>query len=85
MAFRMGLVDLMEASRNVPDEDMITVFNTLPERAMVNEEEWKAIANYFDKNAPEELIVPATKEIDQHTLFEVSNYVTILISLLQIL
>ncbi len=62
MAFRMGLVDLMEGAQNLPLEDLITVASTLPAQPLVSEEEWKSIQNYFEKNAPDSL-TNETKEI----------------------
>jgi hypothetical protein len=62
MAFRMGLVDLMEGAQNLPLEDLIAVASTLPAQPMVSEEEWKSIQNYFEKNAPDSL-TNETKEI----------------------
>jgi len=62
MAFRMGLVDLMEGAQNLPLEDLVTVASTLPAQPLVSEEEWKSIQNYFEKNAPDSL-TNETKEI----------------------
>ncbi len=52
MAFRMGLIDLMDGQKYIPREDLLTVASTLPERPMVSEEEWRAIVNYFEKMLP---------------------------------
>lgn len=62
MAFRMGLVDLMEGAQYLPLEDLIAVASTLPAQPMVSEEEWKSIQNYFEQHAPDSL-TSETKEI----------------------
>jgi hypothetical protein len=74
MAFRMGLVDLMDGQKYIPREDLLTVASILPERPMVSEEEWKAIVSYFEKNAPDELPIIGTRNIEKLTLFETSRY-----------
>jgi hypothetical protein len=74
MAFRMGLTDLMNAKKYIPEEDLVTVANTLPGTPMVSEEDWRAIVNYFNRNAPDELIIENNRNIDQLGRFEVSRY-----------
>lgn len=74
MAMRMGLLDLMEASKIIPEEDFLTVVGTLPSKPMVNEEEWQSIVNYFEVNAPEKLIIPKKDSVVIATFFEPSSY-----------
>jgi hypothetical protein len=74
MAFRMGLTDLMNAKKYIPEEDLVTVASTLPGAPMVSEEDWRAIVNYFNRNAPDELTIDNNRNIDQLSRFEVSRY-----------
>lgn len=76
MAFRMGLLDLMEASKTIPHEDLMTVVTTLPSKPMVSEQEWLSIVNYFETNAPDKLLIPKKDSIGVLTFFEPSNYVS---------
>jgi len=74
MAFRMGLMDLLDGQKYIAEEDLMTVAQTLPGYPMVSEEEWKHIVNYFEKNAPDELPKIERRNIDTLTLFERSRY-----------
>ena len=70
MAFRMGLTNLMEGAQYVPMPDLVTVAGTLPGRPMVSEEEWKLITHYFEKNAPDSLVIPVNGKLENLDLFE---------------
>ncbi len=85
MAFRMGLSDLMEASRTIPEEDFLTVIKTLPTRPMVSEQEWLSIVNYFKDKAPDELVLPKKDSVNKLTHFEPLKYVSDDISLVTLL
>jgi hypothetical protein len=74
MAFRMGLLDLMEATKIIPEEDFLTVVGTLPGKPMVTDEEWQSIVNYFEANAPEKLNTSKKDSLHIATLFEPSSY-----------
>lgn len=74
MAFRMGLSDLMDAKKFVPMDDLLTVVGTLPDQPMVTSQEWDAIVNYFDKNAPDELSLPSYNDLNEATLFKPIKY-----------
>ncbi len=75
MAFRMGLVDLMDAKKFIAAEDLLTVVGTLPDNPMVSDEEWKSIVAYFEKKAPQELEPKNTYEVKPLTIFKASSYV----------
>jgi hypothetical protein len=57
MAFRMGL----EVSKlsSLRDDDLAIILKTLPQRALVSDEEWKLISDYYIKNAPDSLAGPS--------------------------
>ncbi len=55
MAFRMG-VDLSQLF-NLPQNDYPFVSQTLPNSAMVQPEEWEAIVRYFEREAPDTILV----------------------------
>jgi hypothetical protein len=59
MAFRMG-VDL-SLLMNLPPGDYPFVVQTLPNSAMVNPEDWAAIVRYFEREAPDTILVDAPK------------------------
>lgn len=73
MAFRMGLMNLMEGARYVPMADLPTVASTLPGRPMVTEEEWSLIAHYFDTHAPDSLVELNQIEPEKLELFEATK------------
>jgi hypothetical protein len=70
MAFRMGMIDPFEASKNLPSEDIITILNTIPEKPMVSKEEWESIKHYFDRHAPDSLVANLKTKKGELTLFE---------------
>jgi hypothetical protein len=55
MAFRMG-VDLSQLF-NLPQNDYPFVSQTLPNSAMVQPEDWEAIVRYFEREAPDTILV----------------------------
>ncbi|HEY0771297.1 MAG TPA: VCBS repeat-containing protein, partial [Sphingobacteriaceae bacterium] len=59
MAFRMGLNKeiLWELNQN----DMEEVVKIIPQRPMVSEQEWLAIKEFYEKNAPETLVIKEEK------------------------
>jgi len=74
MAFRLGMTDLMEAKKYIPEEDLLTVVGILPNQPLVSEEEWRAIVNYYERKAPVELSINDERIIDSLTLFEISMF-----------
>lgn len=73
MAFRMGLMDLMEGAQYVPMDDLVMVASTLPGRPMVTEEEWSLITHYFDQHAPDSLLEVDQIEPEKLELFEATK------------
>ena len=55
MAFRMGR-DLSQLS-TLTKADQAEVLRILPQQTMVTDEEWSAIQRYYQKNAPDELLL----------------------------
>ncbi|MCW5912857.1 MAG: VCBS repeat-containing protein [Cyclobacteriaceae bacterium] len=68
MAFRMGVVP--SQLFNLPESDYPFVLKTLPPSPMVSPSEWEAIVKYFEREAPDSLLVnpPApTAHLNQFT------------------
>jgi FG-GAP-like repeat len=66
MAFRMGLDPSLISS--IPEADHPFVLPALPAQPMVSEEEWQAIKNYFEREAPDSLTAvkePGTSSLTQ--------------------
>jgi hypothetical protein len=75
MAFRMGLVDLMDGLAYVPQQDLLTVISTLPKERMVNEDEWAQIINYYKTNSPDTLpSIPESSYEELTTQFTLTTY-----------
>lgn len=75
MAFRMGLVDLMDGLVYVPQQDLLTVIGTLPKERMVNEDEWAQIVNYYQTKSPDTLpSIPEAKYVELNTQFTLATY-----------
>jgi hypothetical protein len=72
MALRMG-VDFGKLVE-IPEADRPYVLPSLPASAMVSEEEWKAIQNYFQRMAPDSLNVPPTNIADTLQQFDAATF-----------
>lgn len=75
MAFRMGLVDLMDGLAYVPQQDLLTVIGTLPKERMVSEDEWAQIVNFYRTNTPDSLLsIPDTTYEEFSSQFTLTSY-----------
>ncbi|MBL0743782.1 FG-GAP-like repeat-containing protein [Chryseolinea lacunae] len=70
MALRMGIE--YGKLTELPDEDRAMVLSSLPLSPMVSDAEWKAIQNYFQKNAPDSVIVEKLPTPAAITQFDVT-------------
>lgn len=69
MAFRMG-VDLSQLF-NLPQNDYPFVSETLPNSPMLSPEDWEAIVRYFEREAPDTILVEAPAPTTALTQFKV--------------
>ena len=67
MAFRMGL-DVSRLS-SVREDDLAIILKTLPQKALVSDEEWKVISDYYIENAPDTLVGSSLTEPSLLTQF----------------
>ncbi|MBL7873536.1 MAG: VCBS repeat-containing protein [Cyclobacteriaceae bacterium] len=74
MAFRMGLLNLMEGAKYAPLQDLVTVASTLPGSPMVTQDEWQSIVNYFVSNAPDTLVFAQKEKIRNLEIFQSFHY-----------
>ena len=72
MALRMG-VDFGKLVE-IPEADRPNVLPSLPASAMVSDEEWKAIQNYFQRMAPDSLHVSSASIADTLQQFEAATF-----------
>lgn len=71
MAFRMGL-DFSKL-HTINENDFSEVLKSLPDAPMVTKEEWKAIQDYYVKNAPDSLVNGPAKGISELRQFTASS------------
>jgi hypothetical protein len=72
MALRMG-VDFKKMVE-IPEGDRPYVLPSLPASAMVTEEEWKSIQNYFQRAAPDSLDAPSLAIADTLQQFDATTF-----------
>ena len=70
MAFRMGL-DVSKLS-SLREDDLDIILKTLPPQALVTDEEWKLISEYYIRNAPDTLAVSSPPAPSALTQFSAS-------------
>lgn len=71
MALRMGIEYGKLAE--IPEDDRNLVVSSLPQSPMVSDAEWKAIQHYFEKNAPDSLLVDKSPTPAVLTQFDVTT------------
>ncbi len=72
MAFRMGLEYFL--MKDVPEADQNAVLSSLPPKAMLSQEEWQLIKNYFLTNAPDSLQTKTIKIKDTLKTFSAKGF-----------
>lgn len=71
MAFRMGFIN-SEIINKIPPNDLPIVLEIIPKEPIISIQEWEAICNYFNKNAPDSLTVEErsiTDSVDQFNIY----------------
>ncbi len=71
MKFRMGLD--INPLMGLPDEELTKIAPLLPQRAMISEDDWQSIVNYFSNNAPDSLLIENPITPDTLQQFDVSE------------